>query len=110
MTIFSSPSQAAIQVHAGTYKVPALVVPSVTGPQAVFNFRTRGEVRISLKGEEAKRVNRGKVSVLLVEMRFDREFSGSRGEADLLSSEQSSEPTYPVGNDFKRAPAPKETY
>ncbi len=103
--LFTLSAHAAIVVNPGTYEVIALVRKSVSGePQAVFNWRTRSELKIALQGEKAMKLDTSKPAGLKIKIRVKKKMMSPEGEAELLDySAPTPEEKIPlrVDNDFK---------
>lgn len=94
---------ATIIVRPGVYDVPALVVRYNHDTAAVFNLRTRSELKILLQGDRVKKLPKRLAMGLHVKIRVLNQIDSDRGSALLLDFKDLGQEKIPrvVGNDLK---------
>ncbi len=95
---------ATILVEPGTYELQTLVLTEGRAePEAVFNLRTRSELRVKLTGPLAKKLLMQKSDVLKIKFKIKGKIQSSHTDAELLGVTvgDGAEAPLLVCNDFK---------
>ncbi len=99
----ASTAHALILVEKGTYEVPAIIIMTSDGSQAIFNLMTNSEVRVLLTGKMAKKIKFDMSSkIYLIRFEVKEETIARRFSARLISFTDKDMPEFPlrVGNNF----------
>jgi hypothetical protein len=93
----------ALEVAPGEYDLPAIVIPSSSGPVAVFNMRSLKECRIHLIGKIADNLKLEHAKGLRLKIRIEKWNNPNQGQGTLLSTRELGDSTIPlhVGDNFK---------